>query len=126
VLTPRVLRTSEDADNITDPQIKRMNYLRKLNSGDLNDAAFELLEEGDPTLDANPADPIKPAATPKANKKLPDPVKVPVEMLPELYRLHKELEARQRRDAGQADDAPTEPAEGEPDNGQASEEAGAK
>jgi type II secretion system protein D len=103
VLTPRVLRTTDDTDSVTDPQIKRMNYLRKLNSGDLNDAAFELLEEGDPALEANPDDPVKPEATPKTEK-LPDPVKVPVEMLPELYRLHKELEARQRAAEGQGPD----------------------
>ncbi len=100
VLTPRVLRTAEDADRVTDPQIQRMNYLRKLNSGELSEAAFELLQEEDPTLDANPNDPIEPADTPKAET-LPDPVKVPVEMLPELYRLHKELEARRRAAEGE-------------------------
>jgi len=114
VLTPRVLRTAEDADRVTDPQVQRMNYLRKLNSGDLSDAAFELLEEGAPTLDANPADPVEPEATPKA-KRLPDPVKVPVEMLPELYRLHKELEARRRAAEGQGPEVHDGPSATDPE-----------
>ncbi|MFW5731765.1 MAG: secretin N-terminal domain-containing protein [Planctomycetota bacterium] len=114
VLTPRVLRTAEDADRVTDPQVQRMNYLRKLNSGQLNEAAFELLEEGDPTLDANPNDPVEPEARPKAER-LPDPVKVPVEMLPELYRLHKELEARRRAAEGQGPEVHDGPSATDPE-----------
>ncbi len=108
VLTPRVLRTVQDADEVTERELRRMNTLRKMSSGELKDAAFKLLsgegegimgEQGEMLTDPNSIN-----VDPNSGELSEDGV--PLELLPELYRRHKEMQEQEQQ-------AETEGQEGE-------------